>query len=59
MTREAFIELTVERAHEAWSRKEAGAMVDLVILLGRRDRDTGQAREPEVNVLIRGRLEGR
>ena len=58
MTKEAFIEAVVEKAHEAWALKEQGKLVDLTICLGRKDRWTGQVVEPTVNVLVRGRLEG-
>ena len=57
MTKEAFIEGVIEKAHEAWTLQGQGKMVDLTICLGRRDRMTGQAVEPTVNVMVRGRLE--
>ena len=57
MTREEFIELVIEKAHEAWTLKERGLVIDMVLLLGRRDRATGQAISPTVNVMIRGKLE--
>ena len=59
MTKEAFLEQVLERAHEAWDQAECGHLIDLTICLGRRDRETGEAREPTVNVLRRGRLETR
>ena len=58
MTKEAFIEGVLAKAHEAWGLKEDGKLVDITICLGRKDRWTGQAVEPTVNVLVRGRLEG-
>lgn len=56
MTREDFIELVLDQAHRAWLYYQEGQTVDMTIMLGHRNKDTKEEREPSVNLLLKGKL---
>ena len=56
MTREDFIEMVLDQAHRAHLYYEEGQTVDMTIMLGHRNKETKEEKEPTVNVLLRGKL---